>query len=186
MLRGLLNSPGVVILGGGGLVRGLLFPLRRIVTLDSDDWVQRLVQLGRGVAWWIVILGPGFGLGHLLALVGVGVLVWGLNLDTGGLVPGLHVSGFGFLLFLALGVRRREDLYFRVFFLGLNLFVFATFADLLVFVSFKLGHAVAVLACAAVIPEEFFALPAASNSFLSALLCLGGVLPPGGCARGPR
>ena len=50
----------------------------------------------------------------------------------------------------------------------------------------ELGHAAAVLACAAVVPEAFVAIPAASNSFLNALLCLGGVLPPGGCVRGPR
>ena len=62
-----------------------------------------------------------------------------------------------------------------------------TFAGLLVFaVSSELGHAAAVLACTAVVPEAFLSLPAASSSFLNALLCLGGVLPPGGCARGPR
>ena len=56
-----------------------------------------------------MILGLGFDLRHLLGMVGVGlvvVLVWGLNLDTGGRVPCLLVSLFGFLLLLALGVKR--------------------------------------------------------------------------------
>ena len=56
----------------------------------------------------------------------------------------------GFFLFLALCLRRQGDLYLCVFFLGLDLFALATYAGLLVFaVSSKLGHAGAVLACAA-------------------------------------
>ena len=52
----------------------------------------------------------------------------------------------------------------------------ATFKGLLCFaVSPKLGHAVEVLACAAVDPEAFLALPAASGSFSYALLCSAGV-----------
>ena len=132
-----------------------------------------------------MIFGLGFNLGRLLGVVCVGlvgVLVWGPDLDTGGQVSGFLVSLSGFLLFPALGVRRREDLYFCVFFHGLNLFTPATFAGLLVFaVSSELGQSAAVLAFAAVVPEAFLALPAASGSFC-AFLCLGGVLPPGGCA----
>ena len=70
-----LNSPGVVILGGGSLVCGLLHPLRHVVISDLADWVRRLVQLCRGVPWWIVILGLGFNLGRLLGVVGVGLVV---------------------------------------------------------------------------------------------------------------
>ena len=171
-----------MILSGGGLVRSLLLPLRRVVVSDLVDWVQRHVQLGWGVPLWIMILGLGFDLNHLLGVVGlVVVLVWGLNLDTCCQVPGLLVSLFGFLLFFALGVRRREDLYLCVVFLGLDLVALATFAGLLVFsVSSKLGHAAAVLVCAAVVPEAFLAHPAASSSFLNVLVCLSGVLPPSG------
>ena len=68
MSRGLLNSPRVAILGGGGMVRGLLHPLRRVVTSGLADRVRRFVQLCRGVPWWIVILGLGFNLGRLLGV----------------------------------------------------------------------------------------------------------------------
>ena len=69
------------------MVRGLLLPLCCLVTSDLVYWFQHLVQLGWGIPWWIVIFGLGFDLGHLLGVVGVGlvvVLVRGLDLDTGG------------------------------------------------------------------------------------------------------
>ena len=87
--------------------------------------------------------------------------IWGLGLGPTSRVPGL---------LLALGVKRQKGLY---------LIALATFTGLLGFtVSSKLGYAAAVLACAAAVPEAFFALTAASNSFPNAFLCSAGVCVP--------